>query len=131
MIFDLKNSLSECDDALLRAKVWSLERENASVRAKIELNTEVASSIKELLPKIDDLKMNNSQTLKEELPKIIKQTACEDISNIVKTANLEILEQVKKKSRDETRSFAPVVFQSKNLRRGVSPSFKSLTPLGS
>ncbi|GBN92373.1 Putative protein in type-1 retrotransposable element R1DM [Araneus ventricosus] len=96
-IFDLKSSLANMDDALLRAK--------------------------ELLPKIEELNKNNSITLKEELPQIIKQIACEDLSNIVKSANSEFVEEVKK-NLDETRSFAQVAFQSKNLPPNNSSSFR-------
>ncbi|GBN03090.1 hypothetical protein AVEN_208858-1 [Araneus ventricosus] len=117
-IFDLQTALAGSDEALLRAKVWTLEKENASLRAKIELNEDVASSLKELLPKID-IKTNNTVVIREELPTIIKQIACEDLSNSVKTANSELVEQVKQNC-NETRSFAQVALQAKNLPPGDS-----------
>ncbi|GBM01636.1 hypothetical protein AVEN_271903-1 [Araneus ventricosus] len=81
------------------------------------------SKMKELLPKIDDIKSNSVVAIREELPTIIKQIACEDLSNSVKTANLELVEQVKINC-DETRSFAQVALQAKTLPPGVSPSFR-------
>ncbi|GBM24534.1 hypothetical protein AVEN_146439-1 [Araneus ventricosus] len=122
-IFDLKNSMTDLDDSLLRAKVWTLERENAELRAKLAVNNDVTTALQELLPRIEEFNRNNTVVLKEELPQIIKQIACEDLGNTVKSANSEIVEEFKK-NLDETRSFAQVAIQSKNL----PPSNLSLRP---
>ncbi|GBM76574.1 hypothetical protein AVEN_254402-1 [Araneus ventricosus] len=122
-IFDLQTALAESDDALLRAKVWTLEKENASLKAKLDLNNDVAASLKDLLPKIDDLKSNNTVVIREELPTIIKQIACEDLGNTVKSANSELVDQVKQNC-NETRSFAQVALQAKNLPPGNSSTFR-------
>ncbi|GBN69567.1 hypothetical protein AVEN_44603-1 [Araneus ventricosus] len=126
-IYDLKNFLASSDDALLKAKVWTLERENATLRAKLDLNEDVTSAIKDLLPKIDDLKLNNSQTLREELPTIIKQATCPDIRSSLEIVNKEIITEVKK-NRDETRSFAQVAYKSKDLLQGAPLSLRPSTP---
>ncbi|GBM14947.1 hypothetical protein AVEN_19861-1 [Araneus ventricosus] len=52
-IFDLQTTLAGTDDALLRAKVWSLEKENASLRAKLDLGNDIAASLRDLIPKIE------------------------------------------------------------------------------
>ncbi|GBN58045.1 hypothetical protein AVEN_79732-1 [Araneus ventricosus] len=92
-IFDLKNSMTDLDDSLLRAKVWTLERENADLRAKLAVNNDVSSALQELLPRIEEFNRNNTVALKEELPQIIKQIACEDLGNTVKSANSEFVEE--------------------------------------
>ncbi|GBO09447.1 hypothetical protein AVEN_174360-1 [Araneus ventricosus] len=57
---------------------------------------------------------------------MIKQIACEDLGKTVKTANTELVEQVKINC-SETRSFAQVAFQAKNLPSGVAPTFRPPT----
>ncbi|GBL83727.1 hypothetical protein AVEN_132638-1 [Araneus ventricosus] len=128
-LFDLKLSLAESEFSLLRAKVWTLEKENASLRAKLELNTDIAQTIKEIVPKIEEIKNHNSQALKEELPSIIKQVACPDIKSSLESVNREIVAEVKK-NRVEARSFAQVAFQAKDMRQGPSPLLKSRDPEG-
>ncbi|GBL99201.1 hypothetical protein AVEN_49500-1, partial [Araneus ventricosus] len=128
-LFDLKLSLAESEFSLLRVKVWTLERENASLRAKLELNTDIAQTIKEIVPKIEEIKNHNFQALREELPSIIKQVACPDIKSSLESVNREIVAEVKK-NRVEARSFAQVAFQAKDMRQGPSPLLKSRDPEG-
>ncbi|GBN97831.1 Retrovirus-related Pol polyprotein from type-1 retrotransposable element R1 [Araneus ventricosus] len=90
-IYDLKNSLAESEYALLKAKVWTLEREKASLRAKLDLNSDMSSTIKEILPKLDELKNHNAQALKEELPSFIKQAACPDIKSSLESGSSPLL----------------------------------------
>ncbi|GBM42542.1 hypothetical protein AVEN_3348-1 [Araneus ventricosus] len=128
-IFDLKLSLAESEQSLLKAKVWTLERENASLRAKLELNSDMSSTIKELLPKLDELKNHNTGALKEELPSIIKQAAYPEIKTSLESVNREIVAEVKR-NRVEARSFAQVALQAKDLRQGVSPTLSPKEPEG-
>ncbi|GBN40333.1 Putative protein in type-1 retrotransposable element R1DM [Araneus ventricosus] len=130
-IFDLQTTLAGTDDALLRAKVWSLEKENAALRAKLDLGNDIAASLKDLIPKIDELKSNNTEVFREELPTLIRDIACEDIGKTVKSANSELVEQVKQNC-SEARSFAQVAMQAKNLPPGNSANFRppSLKPEG-
>ncbi|GBM59001.1 hypothetical protein AVEN_145294-1 [Araneus ventricosus] len=128
-IFDLKLSIAESEQSLLKAKLWTLERENASLRAKLELNTDISTSIKELLPKLDEFKEQNFRALKEELPSIIKQAACPEIKTSLESVNQEIVAEVKR-NRVEARSFAQVALKSKDLRQGVSPTLSPKEPEG-
>ncbi|GBM82842.1 hypothetical protein AVEN_272420-1 [Araneus ventricosus] len=128
-IFDLKLSLAEPEQSLLKAKVWTLERENASLRAKLELNSDLSSTIEELIPKIDELKNHNTRALKEELPSITKQAACPEIKTPLESVNHEIVAEVKR-NRAEARSFAQVALQSKDLQQGASSILSSKEPEG-
>ncbi|GBM56003.1 hypothetical protein AVEN_45147-1 [Araneus ventricosus] len=74
-IRDLQQTLSESDMSLMKAKIWTLERENETLRARIEVNAEMPTTIKELIPKLDELRENSNQNLREEMPKIIKEVA--------------------------------------------------------
>ncbi|GBL99219.1 hypothetical protein AVEN_134579-1 [Araneus ventricosus] len=123
-IFDLKLSLAESEHSLLKAKIWTLERENIALRAKIETNTDLSETIKELLPKLEEFKNSNTQVLKEQLPTIIKDATCPDIKSTLEIVNREIVAEVKK-NRVEARSFAQVALQNKDKRQGP-PSL--LTP---
>ncbi|GBN41573.1 hypothetical protein AVEN_113655-1 [Araneus ventricosus] len=125
-IYDLQTSIAGTDEALMRAKIWTLEKENAALKAKLDLNEDVASTLRDLLPKFEDLKANNTNVFKEELPSIIKQIACEDLGKTIKTANTELVEQVKINS-NETRSFAQVALQAKSLPPGVAPTYRPPT----
>ncbi|GBN17303.1 hypothetical protein AVEN_131249-1 [Araneus ventricosus] len=102
----------------------TLERENISLRAKLDLNTDMSETIKELLPTLEEIKNSNSQTLKEQLPSIIKDAACPEIKSSLEIVNREIVAEVKK-NRVEARSFAQVALQGKDKRQG-SPTI--LTP---
>ncbi|GBN80581.1 hypothetical protein AVEN_14810-1 [Araneus ventricosus] len=104
---------------LMRAKIWSLEREKAVLQAKLDLQSEFSSSFKELLPKIDDLKEINNQNLniREEIPKMLKlerETACSDFKEVMGKANTELVEEVKR-NINLTKSFAQVAQSSRDL----------------
>ncbi|GBM73601.1 hypothetical protein AVEN_140232-1 [Araneus ventricosus] len=118
-MFDLQNCLTDCDLSLMRAKIWSLEREKAVLQAKLDLQSEFSSSFKELLPKIDDLKEINNQNLniREEIPKILKlerEAACSDFKEVMGKANTELVEEVKR-NINLTKSFAQVAQSSRDL----------------
>ncbi|GBL53286.1 hypothetical protein AVEN_186435-1 [Araneus ventricosus] len=127
-IFDLQSCLTDCDLSLMRAKIWSLEREKAVLQAKLDLQSEFSSSFKELLPKIDDLKEINNQNLniREEIPKILKlerEAACSDFKEVMGKANTELVEEVKR-NINLTKSFAQVAQSSRDLL----PSERSTRP---
>ncbi|GBN31492.1 hypothetical protein AVEN_194972-1 [Araneus ventricosus] len=128
-IFDLKLSLSESEQSLLKAKVWVLERENISLRTKLDLNNDLTETMKELLPKLDEIKSSNSQTLRDHLPSIIKEAACPEIKSSLEIVNREIVAEVKK-NRVEARSFAQVALQNQDKRQGPSPLLTPKDPEG-
>ncbi|GBN29327.1 hypothetical protein AVEN_119829-1 [Araneus ventricosus] len=128
-IFDLKLSLAESDHSLLKAKVWTLERENIALRAKLDLNNSIAETVKELLPKLDEIKNSNAQSLRDQLPSIIKDAACPEIKSSLEIVNREIVAEVKK-SRVEARYFAQVALQGKDKRQGPSMVLTPKEPEG-
>ncbi|GBO31176.1 hypothetical protein AVEN_184018-1 [Araneus ventricosus] len=128
-IFDLKMSLSESDQSLLKAKVWTLERENIALRAKLELNNNIADTVKELIPKLDEIRDSGARSLRDQLPAIIKDAACPEIKSSLEIVNREIVAEVKK-SRVEARSFAQVALQGKDKRQGPSMAITAKEPEG-
>ncbi|GBL74996.1 hypothetical protein AVEN_243796-1 [Araneus ventricosus] len=99
----------------MKAQIWSLEKEREALQAKLDLNVEMSSSIKELIPKIDELREKNKQSLIVEISKIIKEVACQDIKSSVQIANKEIAAEVKKNEMKR----APLPMRPSN--HGTSP----------
>ncbi|GBN40503.1 hypothetical protein AVEN_275208-1 [Araneus ventricosus] len=60
-IYDLQETISACDSTLARAKIWTLEREKAALQGKLDAQSEISSTIQEIIPKLDELKNSNDQ----------------------------------------------------------------------
>ncbi|GBM40813.1 hypothetical protein AVEN_137319-1 [Araneus ventricosus] len=115
--------------SLAKAKIWTLEKEKAGLQGKLDAQAEISSAVQEIIPKLDDIKNSKDQNLIAEIPRIIKEVTSPDIRSSVEVACREIMAEVKK-TRDETRTFAHVAFQSRNLPPSqVPPSLRS-SPLG-
>ncbi|GBL82179.1 hypothetical protein AVEN_252373-1 [Araneus ventricosus] len=120
----------------LNDQVWSSFRHtgsttkaNPSASPKTSLNHSIGSSDGQCGQRADEIKSHNTQTLKEQLPTIIKEAACPDIKSTIETVNREIIAEVKK-NRVEARSFAQVALQAKDKRQGASTILTPKEPEG-
>ncbi|GBN60851.1 hypothetical protein AVEN_269026-1 [Araneus ventricosus] len=128
-IYDLQGMITDCDMSLAKAKIWTLEKEKAALQGKLDAQAEISSTVQEIIPKLDDIKNSKDQNLIAEIPRIIKEVTSPDIRSSVEVAGREIMAEVKK-TRDETRTFAHVAFQSRNLPPSQVPSSLRSYPLG-
>ncbi|GBN63102.1 hypothetical protein AVEN_138101-1 [Araneus ventricosus] len=113
-IYDSQGMITDSDMSLAKAKIWTLEKEKAALQGKLDEQEEISSTVQEIIPKLDDIKNSKDQNLIAEIPRIIKEVTSPDIRSSVEVAGREIMAEVKK-TRDETRTFAHVAFQSRNL----------------
>ncbi|GBN63905.1 hypothetical protein AVEN_47894-1 [Araneus ventricosus] len=118
-IYDLKNLVSDAAPALLKAKIWSLERENEALKAKLEIYNDISSTVREITPVLEELKENNIK----DLLRAERELVCKDINSTNEKSNLGILEEVKSSS---SKSYAQIALQSRGISQNSSIPIRPL-----
>ncbi|GBL85734.1 hypothetical protein AVEN_193181-1 [Araneus ventricosus] len=113
-IYDLKRVLTNDDAILNKAKMWTLQKENADLRAKLEITEEISGTINQAFNEVtarqDSYAQGLLQSFKEEFPILLqseREIACRDFHDKLEVCNTKLVEEVKKEVKT-TRTFAQV-----------------------
>ncbi|GBM03325.1 hypothetical protein AVEN_251121-1 [Araneus ventricosus] len=113
-IYDLKGVLTNDDAILNKAKMWTLQKENADLRAKLEITEKISGTINQAFNEItarqDSYAQGLLQSFKEEFPILLqseREIACRDFHDKLEVCNTKLVEGVKKEVKT-TRTFAQV-----------------------
>ncbi|GBN77039.1 hypothetical protein AVEN_13190-1 [Araneus ventricosus] len=113
-IYDLKGVLTNDDAILNKAKMWTLQKENADLRTKLEITEEISGTINQAFNEVtarqDSYAQGLLQSFKEEFPILLqseREIACRDFHDKLEVCNTKLVEEVKKEVKT-TRTFAQV-----------------------
>ncbi|GBN62887.1 hypothetical protein AVEN_229269-1 [Araneus ventricosus] len=126
-IYDLKNLISESDSALVKAIIWSLERENESLKAKLEVNQDLSSTVREIIPALGEFKENNiKDSLKNE-----RELVCREISTAIENLTSVFWRKLRLILLGLTpKSLSNLVMSTKWIRSHQATSYSLTRPRG-
>ncbi|GBN76015.1 hypothetical protein AVEN_66689-1 [Araneus ventricosus] len=99
-IYDLKGVLTNDDAILNKAKMWTLQKENADLRAKLEITEEISGTINQAFNEVtarqDSCAQGLLQSFKEEFPILLqseREIACRDFHDKLEVFNTKLVEE--------------------------------------
>ncbi|GBM58111.1 hypothetical protein AVEN_218106-1 [Araneus ventricosus] len=99
-IYDLKGVLTNDDAILNKAKMWTLQKENADVRTKLEITEEISGTINQAFNEVtarqDSCAQGLLQSFKEEFPILLqteREIAFGDFHDKLEVCNTKLVEE--------------------------------------